>query len=284
MQHIIPNKYQLNSREFTIISKFIYSNFGIVLPLTKLTLVEARLQKRLSALQMKSFHEYVKLVMSPEGKEEVIFMIDKISTNETYFFREWNHFDFIIQNLLPNYEEINTKIPLKIWSSASSSGQECYSIAMSIEEYIRKSKYSINYSILGSDISTTVLQQAVDAVYRGKDLEKIPLELRKRYFLRSKDPTQDKFRINSEIREKVNFKWLNLMNQFYNVSSVSQDFDIIFCRNVLIYFDRETQKEVIRKLLLKLKRGGYLFLGHTESAFGLNLPLKVIQPSIYQKE
>ncbi|EAY23859.1 chemotaxis protein methyltransferase [Microscilla marina ATCC 23134] len=142
------------------------------------------------------------------------------------------------------------------------------------------SEVSIDYSILGSDISVTALQRAVDAVYTRKELEKILPIQKKRYFLRSKDRTLDKFRIVLELRKKNNFKWLNLMNEFYNVP---RGFDIIFCRNVLIYFDRKTQKEVIRKLLLKLKQGGYLFLGHTESILDFNFPVKMIEPTIYQK-
>ena len=134
---------------------------------------------------------------------------------------------------------------------------------------------------MGSDISTTVLQQAVDAVYKKKDLEKIPLGQKKRYFLRSKDKTLDKFRIVPKLRKNNSFQWLNLMDEFYNVP---RGFDIIFCRNVLIYFDRKTQQEVIRKLLLKLKPGGYLFLGHTESLFDFDFPLKMIEPTIYQKK
>jgi len=278
---IIQNKNYLGEIEFQVISEFIYTHFGILLPLNKKTLVEARLQKRLYTLQMGSFQEYVDFVMSPEGQEEVLYMVDRISTNKTYFFREWNHFAFITQYLLPNHKKNFGNNPLKIWSSASSSGQECYSIAMTIEEYMLLSETNIDYSILGSDISLTVLQQAVDAVYKEKDLEKIPIAQKKRYFLRNKDRKQDQFRIIPELRKKNSFKWINLMDKFYNVP---RDFDVIFCRNVLIYFDRKTQKEVIRKLLLKLKPGGYLFLGHTESILDFNFPVKVIEPTIYQKD
>ncbi|HAS46724.1 MAG TPA: chemotaxis protein CheR [Microscillaceae bacterium] len=276
----IQNKSCLGQREFQVISEFIYTHFGILLPLNKKTLVEARLQKRLFALQMDSFQTYVDFVMGAEGQEEILHMIDRISTNKTSFFREWKHFVFLAEHLLPEHEKNFGNNPLKIWSSASSSGQECYSVAMAIEEYNQLSEVNIDYSILGSDISITVLQTAVDAVYKGKDLEQVPLAQRKRYFLRSKDKMVDKFRIAPGVRKKTNFQWLNLMDAYYNVP---RGFDIIFCRNVLIYFDRKTQKEVISKLLLKLKSGGYLFLGHAESILDLNFPVKMIEPSVYQK-
>ena len=143
MIQIIQRKSELGEREFRVISEFIYTNFGILLPANKKTLVEALLQKRLLVLQMASFQEYVDFVMSPEGEEEILYMVDRVSTNKTYFFREWNHFDFMTRQLLPHRIKGFGNQPLKIWSAASSSGQECYSIAITIEEYMRLSETTI---------------------------------------------------------------------------------------------------------------------------------------------
>jgi chemotaxis protein methyltransferase CheR len=203
-------------------------------------------------------------------------MIDVVSTNKTDFFREPRHFDFMTRSILPLFEGRD----LKVWSSASSSGEEVYSIAITIEEYIRQNK-QINYSIFGTDISTRILQKALNAIYTADRVENISLEFKKRYFLKSKDKEEQKVRIVQELRKKTSFERLNLMDTLYK--GIDRDFNMIFCRNVLIYFDRPTQEKVINKLCSHLEPGGYFILGHSESVTGLNVPLKQVSPTIFTK-
>ncbi len=266
---------QLNRQDFKKLSEFIYTNFGIQIKDSKKIMLQSRLHKRLKALEINDFSEYVKFLFSPAGKDEIIHMIDVVSTNKTDFFREASHFDFITDKILP---QMTNNRHLKIWSSACSSGEEVYTLAIMMEEFNLGIK-NLNYNILGTDISTRILEKANNAIYPIKLIENIPLNLKRKYFLKSKD--KKNVRVVPNLRKKTNFRRLNLMDTFY---SVPHDFDIIFCRNVLIYFDRETQKTVIAKLLDRLKKGGFLFLGHSESIAGYNFDLNQLQTTIFQKK
>lgn len=270
-------KKSLNKRDFDKLSQFIYTNFGIQIKDSKKIMLQSRLHKRLKALQIEDFSKYVKYLFSPAGKDEIIHMIDVVSTNKTDFFRESSHFDFLSQQVFP---KMKANRHLKIWSSACSSGEEVYTLGIVLEEHNAKGLNPISYSILGTDISTRVLEKASMAIYPQKVITNIPLHLKKKYFLKSKDKTSDNVRVVSEIRKKTSFKRLNLMDASYKVP---YDFDMIFCRNVLIYFDRKTQKEVVAKLLDRLKPGGLLFLGHSESLSGYNFNLNQLQTTIFQK-
>ncbi len=274
-------KENLKPREFRRLSQFVYQNFGILLPPSKRGMAESRLQIRLQALQMASYREYMDFVLSPAGKREVFSLIDRISTNKTDFFREGNHFKFLREVILPRHEKKFAYQELKVWSSGASSGEECYSIGISIEEYIRAHQRAINYSIIGTDISVFVLKQATGAVYPLEQVRKIPPEIVKRYFLRNKDAKKKIVRVEAKLRQKIKFQWLNLIDDHYNLF---QEFDVIFCRNVLIYFDRKTQEAVIRKLCGKLRSGGYLLLGHSETISNVDFPLRRLGSTIYQKE
>lgn len=231
---------------------------------------------------MSSFSEYIEYLFSKEGQEqEVVHMMDVVSTNKTDFFREPLHFDFMTNELLPKFKEEKTHSnPLNIWSSACSSGEEPYTIAMVVSSFLEKNP-GFNYSILGTDISTKVLKHAYNAVYDMEKVDVIPLETKKKYLLRSKDPQKAKVRIVQELRKHVDFKRLNLMDDVYHIDGM---FDIVFCRNVLIYFDKETQNAVINKLCKKLRPGGIFFLGHSESITGLDVPLIQVKPTIYQRK
>jgi chemotaxis protein methyltransferase CheR len=270
---------KLMDHEFEQLSSFIYSNVGITLPPKKKLLLEGRLQRRLKATKIDSFRNYLKFIFSKHGSAEVINMIDRISTNKTDFFREPHHFEYFNDHILPEFER-NSSGQLKIWSSAASSGEEVYTIAMQTEEYIRKNCTQLDYSILGSDISVEILNRAINAVYTEDRVVNIPYELKHRYFMKCKNKSKKLVRISPQLRGKVKFQRLNLMDNSYNVE---KDFDVIFCRNVLIYFDRKTQEEVIRKQCNKLKEGGCFFLGHSESILGMQLPLKQINSTIYRK-
>lgn len=273
---------ELSQAQFEKLSKFIYSYYGIKLPPVKKIMLQSRLHKRLRELEIESFDEYIEYVFSKDGQEsEVVHMIDVVSTNKTDFFREPSHFDFMTNELLPKlYNERSTQKNIKIWSSASSSGEEAYTIAIVMSEFIARNP-GIDFSILGTDISTKVLKQAIDAIYELEKVNIIPLELKKKYLLKSIDQKKPKVRIIPELRKKVTFSRLNLMDDDYMVDG---SFDIIFCRNVLIYFDKFTQEAVINKLCKKLKPGGIFFLGHSESITGIDVPLIQIKPTIYQRK
>lgn len=280
LENIVPAKQRMTDAEFKKISEFITSEYGIKLPDFKKTMVEGRLHKRLRTTGIRSFKEYIDLVFSDTGKCELLEMVDAISTNKTDFFRESTHFDFLSNKLLPEISSNNQR-HLKIWSSAASSGEEIYTIAIVLEEYLAQSNSSrIDYSILGTDISVDKLKAAVSAVYHNDRIKDIPTALRDKYFLKSKDNNKKEVRVIPSLRSKAEFRRQNLMDARYSVDS---DFDIIFCRNVLIYFDKELQERVINKLCDKLKVGGYFFLGHSESIIGKSVPLKQVMPTVYKK-
>lgn len=273
-------KTELSDAEFQKLSSFIYKEYGIKLPPVKKIMLQSRLHKRLKTLELNSFKEYLDYVFSKQGmEEEVIQMMDVVSTNKTDFFREPSHFEYMQHHLLPRIAETKKSIPIKIWSAACSSGEEPYTIAITMEEFKAQNR-ALEYNILGTDISTRVLDTAQKAVYPMSRVDMIPIQLKKKYFLKSKDLTNPRVKIAPSIRSKISFKRLNFMDNDYLVGDT---FDIIFCRNVLIYFDKETQERVINKLCSKLAVKGTFFLGHSESLTGISAPLKQIKPTIFEK-
>jgi len=272
---------KLTDTEFNRLSAFIYKEAGIKMPPVKKVMLQSRLQKRLRQLNITSFKDYVDYVFGPKGGDnEIIHMLDVVSTNKTDFFREPGHFDFLREVVLPEFaEQFHFQKQIKIWSAGSSSGEEAYTIAMVIKEFAEKHS-NVDFSILGTDISTDILQKAVNAVYKEERVEAIPANIKRKFFLKSKDRTNPTVRVVSELRKKVNFRRLNFMHDVYDVPD---HFDIVFCRNVLIYFDRQTQERVINKLCTKLKVGGYFFLGHSESIMNMNVPLEQIKPTIFRR-
>jgi chemotaxis protein methyltransferase CheR len=184
------------------------------------------------------------------------------------------------KTILPEHiEHYPLNRPVKIWSAGCSSGEEVYTIAMTISEF-KKDHPGIDFSILGTDISTEILQKAVDAIYKEEKTAMMPMELKKKYLLRSKDRKKKLVRVVPELRKKAAFRRLNFMDEHY---PVNESFDVIFCRNVLIYFNREKQEQVIRKLIERLRMGGYFFIGHSESIMGMDLPLTQIRPTIFKR-
>ncbi len=278
--NIVESPKRMSTDEFKQISEFITTHYGIKLPDFKKTMVEGRLQKRLRKTGIPSFSAYIDLVFSKHGKEELLEMIDAISTNKTDFYRESSHFDFLTGTLLPKFTKEHAGQKLKIWSAAASSGEEIYTIAMVMEEYNSTINGAINYSILGTDISVEKLKTAISAIYPEDRIKDIPVLIRDKYLMKSKDSSRKVVRFIPSIRSKAQFKRLNLMDNRYDVDD---DYDIVFCRNVLIYFDKDLQERVINKLCEKLKPGGYFFLGHSESIIGKKVPLKQIEPTVYQK-
>jgi chemotaxis protein methyltransferase CheR len=269
---------RLTNDEFTRLAALVYQECGIHLPSSKKVMLESRLSKRLRALNMNSFKEYIQLLTGREGVvSELVHMIDVVTTNKTDFFREPHHFAFLQQHVLP--ELVGRINYFKVWSAACSSGEEPYTLAMVLEDFARLHQ-NFSYDIFASDISTAMLQKATLAIYPMESVALIPMELKKRYLLRSKDMERPTARISPQLRKKVRFNRVNFMAK---VIPVKEDFDMIFCRNVLIYFDRNTQADVVQKLVSKLKPGGYLFIGHSESLYLQNLPLVQVKPTIYRK-
>ena len=270
----------LGDKDFHRLSTFIISNYGIKLPPSKKTLVQCRLQKRLKAYNMISFGDYIDFLFSSAGREkELSNMINEISTNKTDFFREPIHFDFLSQTGLNEYLSKTGKRRISVWSAGCSSGEEPYTIAVILKEYARLEHY-IDFTITATDISTKVLQEGMQGIYHEKKISEIPYSIKKEYFQKGKNSFKQQVRVNSDIRKTVNFQHFNLLSSDYTHFGM---FDIIFCRNVLIYFERAIQYRIINKLCNQLNSGGYLFLGHSDTTMGFTLPLKTIQPSIFNK-
>ncbi len=276
----MENTKILTDSDFWKLSSFIYTNYGIKLPITKKIMLQSRILTRLKSNNIDSFKEYCHFVLSGKcGESEIINMIDLVSTNKTDFYRESPHFDFMKSAVLPEFVENYSGKPLKVWSAASSSGEEVYTIAIVISEFL-EGKNTFDFSIFGTDISSRILVKAALGIYPLERVDVIPLVQKKKYLLRGKNKETPIVRIIPELRAKTKFERLNLVDESYNVP---KDFDVIFCRNVLIYFDRETQEKVVTKLCNHLKLGGYFFLGHSESIVGIDVPLVQVKPTMFQK-
>ena len=269
---------------FLKLGNLITERFGIKMPPDKKIMFQSRMQRRLLELEINSFDEYAKMILNANiDSPELSVLADYISTNKTDFFRENDHFEFITDQIIPEF--LNAKFSfnepkLKIWSAGCSNGQEPYSIAITLEEYIRIKKIPINYSILATDISVRMLKNAAEAIYPVSSMDVISLDLKHRYFLKSKNQKDQKVRVIKELRDKVTPAYLNLMDGNY---LLKDEFDVVFLRNTLIYFNHQVQQNVLTKVLNHIKTGGYLIIGHSESLINMNLPIQSIAPSIYVK-
>ncbi len=274
-------KAELTDEQFDKLGTFINRETGIKMPPAKKVMVQARLKKRLKELDIPTFEAYLCYVFGKEGiQSEVVHVFDAISTNKTDFFREPVHFSFLKEHVLPEYKSNNNGGTLKVWSAACSSGEEPYTLAMSISEFLGGSK-DFDYRIHGTDISTLILKMAMNAVFTEERVRPaIPEYLVRKYFMRSTDAVKRTYRAVPELRQKMSFSRVNFMDESY---PLSEKFDVVFCRNVLIYFDREVQEAVVQKICRYLKPGGYFFHGHSESLIGMNLPLRNVRPTVFQK-
>lgn len=274
-------KAKMTDNDFNQLSQYITTHYGIKMPPAKRVMLQSRLHKRLRELNITSYQEYSKYIFSKEGTEEIIKMIDLVSTNKTDFYREPKHFDFLRETVLPEFAMRHGRgSKLKIWSAGCSSGEEAYTLAFVISDYLLENSNPFDYQIIGTDISTRILQKANDAIYPEKRVEPVPIETKRKYLLKSKNKDNKLVRVVPALRAKTIFRRLNFMDDTYNVDN---DFNIVFCRNVLIYFDRPSQERVINNLCSKLKKGGYFFLGHSESINGLDVPLVQLKPTIFLK-
>jgi chemotaxis protein methyltransferase CheR len=270
----------MGNREFASLSRFIYEQCGIKMPEAKRTMLEGRLQKRLRALSMKSFADYTEYLFSAEGiRNELVHMIDMVTTNKTDFFREPDHFHYLRDRVLPEWCEKYNGRRLLIWSAGCSTGQEPYTLAMVLSDFAARHP-GFDYQILATDISTRVLEQAQKAVYTETVLEPVPTAMKSRYLLRSKDRQSGLARIVPELRAKIKFRRLNFLEDDFGIR---EPMDIIFCRNVIIYFDRETQSRLLKRFYGHLRPGGHVFMGHSETLSGLDVPLVSVAPTVYRK-
>jgi chemotaxis protein methyltransferase CheR len=272
----------MGDREFKRLSEFIVSELGIKMPPAKRTMLESRLQRRLRTLGMPSFGKYLDYVFSDKGlADELVQMIDLVTTNKTDFFREPAHFDYLVRHALPALDRefgAGHRRPLALWSAGCSTGEEPYTIAMTLSEYSERAR-GFRFAILATDVSTKVLDIAHAGIYDALKAEPIPPPLRRKYLLRSKDRKRDLVRIVPELRSLVKFRRLNFMESDFGLR---ERMDVIFCRNVIIYFDRPTQERLLRRLCGHLLPGGFVFMGHSETLSGLRVPLHQVAPTVYR--
>jgi chemotaxis protein methyltransferase CheR len=272
---------QLADRDFDYLCRLIYEKSRIRLGPDKRTLVTSRLAKRLRQLQLPDYHEYCELLRSPAGEDELSFLIDRISTNHTHFFREIKHFDFLREKIFPAWraQPAGKKEMFRVWSAACSTGEEPYTLAIHLAEHLAPAR-SNSWEIECSDISTRVLEVAKKGVYDEDKLGGISQELLHHHFQKGMHEWQGQYRVKDDLRQRVTFHHLNLLEGNY---PFTRPFQVVFCRNVMIYFDRPTQETLIGLLAERLIPGGYLMVGHSESLSGIKHSLRLIQPAIYLK-
>ena len=263
----------ITQQEFVLFQRLIYKIAGISLSDAKQVLLVGRLSKRLKQYGLSTFTEYYRMLASGDYPEELQTMVDLLTTNETYFFREPKHFEFLRDEILAKRSAPST---FRVWSAASSSGEEAYSIAMTLAENLPKTPWEI----VGSDISTRVLAKAVAGHYSLARTEGIPPGYMRKYCLKGVRSNAGTFLIDPELRKKTSFFQINLTHP---VEADIGDFDVIFLRNVMIYFDPETKTRVVHNLLPRLKTGGHLIIGHSETLNGITDRVVGVRPTIYRK-
>ena len=271
---------QLNDGLFQKFSDLVYEKTGIFLKPEKKELLNARLGKRLRATGITSFKQYYEYVINDRSGDELVHLIDSVSTNFTSFFRENSHFEILSSTVLPAFvkEGRGKSKEILLWSSASSSGEEPYTMAMVVEDFVSRHP-GMRYRIMATDISTRVLAQAKRGVYADERVTKVPTPFLKKYFQKGVGNSDGYVKVKDELRRMVHFDRFNLMGDFPWRAAI----DVIFCRNVMIYFNRETQQELVSKFHEALTPGGYLFIGHSESISGLKHNFTQVDATAYMK-
>ena len=264
---------EISESEFRKLSALIYERCGIKLGPEKKALLQSRLSKVLRKEGIPSYEDYYRRVISDRSGRELIRLIDLITTNFTHFFREHQHFQYLREHILPEMRELGAK-GIYIWSAGCATGEEPYSIAITLLE--SPGVMDWRKEILASDVSTQALEFAREGVYPEERLKGGPPEWRRKYFLKE----GDRYRLKDRVRRMVEFRRLNLLSP----PPWRGCFDVIFCRNVMIYFDQPTKRRVLGSLLQALKPGGYLFVGHAESLLRLGDGFRYVKPSIYRRE
>lgn len=266
---------RLTAADFSRVCKLAHQRFGLDLRVGKEELVAARLGKKVRELRLSSYREYLKHVEEDSTGESLIGLIDALATNHTSFLRELAHFDFLRQSLLP---ALRQRPRLEFWSAACSTGEEPYTLAMTLVDELGAAAYN-QVKILATDISTKALGTAERGIYTHQRLESLPAEWRRRHFVKATGMWQGQFQVKPDLRRMIEFRRLNLIEPLPTLGP----FPVIFCRNVMIYFDRPTQELVVGRLAERLEPGGHLFVGHSESLTGISHPLAYVRPAVYRK-
>lgn len=270
---------RMSRRNFTMLSNYIYEYSGIKMPESKKTMLEGRLRRRLRATGTQTLDEYCAHVFDGDNlSNEALHLINAVTTNKTDFFREPQHFDYLVSTVLPEFRERGIRT-VRAWSAACSTGPEPYTIAMVLDDYA-DTHGGPSYGILATDLDTEVLATARSGIYSAELVDPVPPALLRKYVMNPRDPARRDIRIVPSLRSAVGFARLNLMADRYPVGDAMH---LIFCRNVLIYFDKPTQRQVVSRLVDCLEPGGYLFLGHSESITGLDLPLVQVANTVFQR-
>jgi chemotaxis protein methyltransferase CheR len=272
----------MSEGDFSRLSQFIYKVCGIKITPAKKVMIESRLSKRLRELKIQNFRDYCDYLFSDRGMEkELVTMIDIVTTNKTDFFRESSHFDFLSDKAVPELvrqHDAGIRRKLRVWSAGCSSGEEPYTLSMVLSE-LRNRYRGFDFEILATDISTRVLQKAALGIYEEDKVVPVPIEMKRKYLLRGKGSHQGSVRIVPELRATIRFGRLNFMDSEFGIKD---RMDIIFCRNVIIYFDRATQERLLKRFCEQLVPGGYIFMGHSETLNGMDLPLSLVAPTTYR--
>lgn len=268
----------LHDEEYMRISKYVHKHFGIHLPEKKKTLIESRLSKVLQDRGFESYHAYMDYVerdSSGEGESE---LLNRLTTNHTFFYREHKHFDFFSDTVLPFLEQFaNLTRDIRVWSAGCSTGDEPYTLSIIMKEYFGKEASKWDLQVLATDISTDVLEIAKRGVYACEQIEALPENWKRKY---TRSIGDEKVQVEDTLRNGVVFRRFNLMRQF----PFRRKFHVIFCRNVMIYFTRETKRDLVNRFYRALEPGGYLFIGHSETLDRSECPFTYIMPSVYRKD
>jgi len=259
-----------SDKEFYLFQQLILNRLGIFLPLQKKALLTNRLWKRLRECDLDSYEDYYHFISGNKGEAELHTALELITTNETYFFREQKHFDYLEQSILPTFKQGRK---LRVWSAAASTGEEPYSIAMLLDD-----KCQVPWELECSDVNKSVIEQARKAIYPDARIRNIPQHYLHHYCRKGIGPQQGFVRVTQDLREKVNFFTLNLHNDFPDIGK----FDLVFLRNVLIYFENDTKAKVLDRIASVLNPNGILFVGHSESLHGVTQRFAPIKPAIYK--
>jgi len=274
-----PASTSLKPGDFARLSEFIERNYGIRMPPSKRTLLESRLGRRVHELGMSGFSEYCDHVLSGRSSEEIVEMVDRVTTNKTDFFREPHHFELLVRAVLPalgQHHGAGARRDLRAWSAGCATGEEPFTLAMVLSETLPQPP---QFQILATDLSTRALRRARDGVYQEAAIEPIPLALRRKYLVRSTSD-ENLVRFRRALRDRIQFRQLNLLDRDYRIAP---PVDVVFCRNVFIYFDRQLQEQILLRFARTMVSGGFLFLGHSETINGLNVPFDAIAPTVYRR-
>lgn len=272
---------QINEREFRQISDLVYSKFGINLTDKKKALVRGRLNKLIKSLKYESFNDYYRAVMDDTSGKSLLDMVDKISTNHSYFFRESDHFEYLKNIALPEIDSLLSRQPgeeLRVWCAGCAGGEEAYTLAMVLLEYYGPNLFKGKPIILGTDISLTALELANLGMYTEEKVKTVPAPYRKKYL---KELGDGRVEIKAELKHLILFKRLNFMREVYPFKG---RFHAVFCRNVMIYFDHETKLKLVNRFHQYMHPGAYLFIGHSESLGRSSELFKYVQPALYRKQ